>query len=77
MTSRENNKYKGGNVLTYEPQELTLVNSDPAYMVSFEQARCMRFRERIQGYNVQLTKEFTLKFNGVNTVIAGVTFPVS
>jgi hypothetical protein len=26
---------------------------------------------------VQLTKEFALNFNGVNTVIAGVTFPIS
>jgi hypothetical protein len=77
MTSQEKKKYKGGNVLRYEPQEMTLVNSDPAYRVSFEQAGCMRFCERIQGYNVQLTKEFTLNFNGVNTIIAGVTFPVS
>jgi len=52
MTSQENNKYNGGNVLTYEPQELTLVNLDPTYMVSFEQARCMRFCEKIQGYNM-------------------------
>jgi hypothetical protein len=56
---------------------MTLVNSDPAYKVSFEQVGCMIFCERIQGYNVHLTKEFTLNFNGVNRVIAGVIFPVS
>jgi hypothetical protein len=61
MTMQEKKKYRGGNVLRYEPQDLTLVNSDPAYRVSFEQARCMRFCERIQGYNVQLTKEFALE----------------
>jgi hypothetical protein len=37
----------------------------------------MRFCERIQGYNVQLTKEFALNFNSVYTIIAGVTFPIS
>jgi hypothetical protein len=46
-------------------------------MVSFEQDGCMIFCERIQGYNVQLTKEFALNFNGVNTVIVEVTFPIS
>jgi hypothetical protein len=65
MTTQEKKKYKGGNVLRYEPQDLTLVNSDPAYKMSFEQAGCIRFCEKIQGYNVQLTKEFSMKFNGV------------
>jgi hypothetical protein len=36
MKSQEKKKYKGGNSLRYEPQELNLVNSNPAYRVSFE-----------------------------------------
>jgi hypothetical protein len=64
-------------VLRYEPQNLSLVNSNPAFRVSFEQARCMRFCEKIQGYNMQLTKEFSLNFNGVQTTIVEVIFPVS
>jgi hypothetical protein len=43
MTSQEKKKYKGENVLRYEPQELTLVNSNPAYKVLFKQVGCMRF----------------------------------
>jgi hypothetical protein len=76
MASQENNKYKGGNVLRYEPREITLVNSDPAYRVSFEQVGFMIFCERIKGYNVQMTKEFSMNFKSVNTVISGVTFQV-
>jgi hypothetical protein len=41
MTPQENKKYKGGNSFRYELEGLTLVNSDPSYKVSFEQARCM------------------------------------
>jgi hypothetical protein len=52
-------------VLRCEPQSLKLVNFDPAFRVSFEQVGCMRFCEKIQGYNVQVTKEFSLNFNGV------------
>jgi hypothetical protein len=51
-------------VLRYEPQSLNLVNSDPAFRVSFEKARCIRFCEKIQGYNIQLKNEFSLNYNG-------------
>jgi hypothetical protein len=37
MTSQGKKKYKGGNVFRYEPQGMTLVNSNPTYRVSFEQ----------------------------------------
>ena len=77
MTSQGKKKYKGGNVFRYEPQGMTLVNSDPAYKVSFEHVGCMRFYEKVQEYNLYLTKHFDLNFNGVNTTIAGITFPVS
>jgi hypothetical protein len=77
MTTQEKKKYRGGNMLRYEPQSLTLVNSDPAFRVSFEQAGCIRFCEKIQGYNLQLTKEFSLNYNGVQTTIVEVIFPVS
>jgi hypothetical protein len=77
MTSKGKKKYKGGKFFRYEPQGMTLVNSDPTYKVSFEQAICMRFCEKVQGYNVQLTKQFSLNFNGVITTIVGVTFLVS
>jgi hypothetical protein len=77
MTSQGKKKYKGGNIFRYEPQGMTLVNSDPAYKVSFEHVGCMRFYEKVQEYNLYLTKHFDLNFNGVNTTIAGITFPVS
>jgi hypothetical protein len=78
MTTQERKKYKrGGIVLRNEPQSPSLVNLDPAFRFSFEQAGCMRFYEKIQGYNMQLTKDFSLNFNGVQTTIVDVTFPVS
>jgi hypothetical protein len=77
MNPNGKKKYKGGSVFRYEPQGLTLVNSKHAYRVSFEQAGCMRFCEKLQGYNVHLTKQFSLNFNGVSTTIARITFPVS
>jgi hypothetical protein len=53
------------------------VNFDPTFRVSFEQAGCMRFCEKIQGYNVQVTKEFSLGFNGVQSRIVDFMYQVS
>jgi hypothetical protein len=78
MATHEKKKYnKGGSVLRCEPQTLELVNSDPAFRVSFEQVGCIRFCEKIQGYNAQVTKEFSLNFNGVQSRIVDFTFQVS
>jgi hypothetical protein len=63
--------------MRYEPHSLNLVNSDPAFRMSFEQVGCIRFCEKIQGYNMQLTKEFSMNFNGVQKTIVEVIFPVS
>jgi hypothetical protein len=60
----------------FEPQDLELINEDPAIRVSFEQAGCTCFCERIKGYNVTLAEQFTLNFTGVSATIVGITFQV-
>jgi hypothetical protein len=55
---RKRKNARSGKVVRFEPQDLKLVNADPTIRVSFEQAGCIRFCENIQGYNVQLTKQF-------------------
>ena len=77
MTTQGKKKYRGNNVLRYEPQGLNLVNSDPALRVSFEYIGCIRFCEKIQGYNIQLTKDFSLNYNGVQKKFARVIFTLS
>jgi hypothetical protein len=78
MTTQGKNKYnKRGSVLRCEPQSLNLVNSNPPFRVSFEQSSCMRFCEKIQGYNAQVTNDFFLNFNGVQTRVVDITFQES
>jgi hypothetical protein len=67
-------KARSGRAVRFEPQDLELINEDPTMRVSFEQAGCMRFCERIQGYNAKLAKQFALNFTRVSTTIAGITF---
>jgi hypothetical protein len=77
VTHRKKKYNKGGSVLRCEPQNLELVNYDPTFRVSFEQDGCMRFCENIKGYHAHVTKEFSLKFNGVQSRIVDFTFQVS
>jgi len=75
METQGKKKYnKGGSVIRYEPHNLQLVNSNPTIKVSFEQAECMIFCDKIQGYNVQVTKDFSLNFNNVQTKINDLIF---
>jgi hypothetical protein len=50
MTTQEKKSQRGGNVLRYEPQKLSLVSIDPMFKVSFEKVRCILFYDKIQGY---------------------------
>jgi len=37
---------------------------------------CIKFCEKIQRYNAQLTKEFAVNFNGLEAKVGTLTFPV-
>ena len=77
-TPEQKKKYnKGGNIVRFKPQGLQLINSDPTIMAYFEQARCVRFCEKLQGYNMQVTKEFSLNFNAIDTKIGDLQFHVN
>jgi hypothetical protein len=60
-----------------EPQNLTLVNEDMDDRASFELVRCMVYCKKIQGFNMNLAEQFSLRMNEFCTVIAGITFQVT
>jgi len=76
-SQRKRKNARSGRVVRFEPQDLKLINVGPMIKASFEQSKCMCFCERIQGYNVQLTEQFTLNFTGVSVTIVGITFQVT
>jgi hypothetical protein len=76
LEGRRRNK-KGGDIVIFEPQGLRLVNVDPTIRASFEQVGCIRFCEKLQGYNMQVEKEFSLSFNGIGDKVGNIQFQVS
>ena len=54
-----------------------LVNANPIIRVSFEKVVCIRFCEKLQGYNMQVEKDFSLRFNGIGDKVGNIQFHVS
>ena len=77
MSTPEDKKNKGGAIVRFEPQNISAINADPTIRVAFQQVGCMRFCETIQGYHLQLTKEFAKGFDGVKEKLGSLTFPIS
>lgn len=77
MSTPKEEKHKGGAIVHFEPQDIIAINVDPTFRMCFEQVGCMRFCERIQGYHLQLTKEFSRGFEGVQEKVGSMTFPIS
>jgi hypothetical protein len=73
---RRRNK-KGGDIIIFEPYGLNLVNAYPTIKVSFEQVGCIRFCEKLQGYNMQVEQEFALFFYGIRDKVGNIQFQVS
>jgi ATP-dependent RNA circularization protein (DNA/RNA ligase family) len=64
----------GDDIVRFKPQYLRLVNVDPTIRVSFEQVGCIIFCEKLQGYNMQVAKEFALRFNGIKDKVGNIQF---
>jgi hypothetical protein len=46
-----------------------LVNTNPIIRASFEQMGCIRFCEKLQGYNRQARREFADNFDGIKAKV--------
>ena len=60
---------KGGQCLRYEPTDMNMINEDPKIVEVFRRTGCLQFCDKLQGYHVQVSKEFTLNFSGTTTKV--------
>jgi hypothetical protein len=59
------NRNKEGEIVRLESQGLQQLESDPTFRESFQRVGCLYFCEKLQGYHMEVAKEFSLNFNGV------------
>ena len=77
MSTLEDKMHKGGAILHFKPHDIITINVNPTIIMDFEQVGCIIFCEKIQGYHLQLTKEFASGFDGVQAKVGSLNFPVS
>ena len=72
----ERKKYKGGNILRFEPFNCHQITSSPFILKCFEDVNCVEFFQKIQevGYNEQLTGLFSIALKKHKVVIVGIEF---
>ena len=77
--TNESKKFKGGEILRYEPTHMQEIDASEFIKRSFKQVGCLGFCEKVQevGYHYELTSLFATNFKRNKTTIAGMDFLVS
>jgi hypothetical protein len=77
-TSKQKRKnVRSEEIMRFEPQGLSLVNTDPMIRASFEQVDCIKFCKKLQGYNRQVVREFAENLGGTNNKVGNLHLQVS
>lgn len=63
--------------LRNEPEGLDVLLKNSEVEQAFKQVGCWRFCEKLQGGHMQVTKEFSLNFTGLNLKVGVPELPIS
>ena len=61
-TRRKTNK--GGHCHRYRPMDMNFLNEDLTAMEVFRRTGCLQFYQRLQGFHLQVSKDFATSFTG-------------
>ena len=69
-------KYKGGNILIFDPSHCHQITSSPFILKCFQDVNCVQFFQKVQevGYNEQLIGLFPIALKKEMVVIVGIEF---
>jgi len=76
LAQEKKNHNKGGAVVRYEPQTTQLLDSKPNFKEYFQRVGCYNLCVKLQGYHMDIAKEFALNFDGLNVKIGPLEFKV-
>ena len=75
--AEEKKIHRGGHCLRHEPEDVKAIIEDPAVMEAFRRVGCLQFCENLQGGHTQISKEFSLNFNGTTTKVGMLSVPIN
>jgi len=56
---------------------MKLLESDPSFMEAFQQAGCLFFFQKLQGYHTDVAHQFSINYDGVKSRVGPLEIPVS
>ena len=65
--AEERKIHRGGQWLRHEPKDMKAITEDPTVMEEFRREIFLCFCEKFQGCHTQVSKEFSMNFNGTTT----------
>lgn len=75
--SIERKDHRLSRCLRNEPEVLDVLLKNNEVEQAFKQVGCWRFCEKLQGGHMQVTKEFSLNFTGLNSKVGVLELPIS
>ena len=60
---------KGGHCHRYEPMDMNFLNEYSTSMEVFRRTGCLQFRQRLQGFHLQVSKDFSNSFIGTTSKV--------
>lgn len=66
MFSKEVKKgiHKGGEVVRFKPNDMSLLKSNPCYEEIFRRASCLKLCLKMDGHHIDVSYKFSLNYDG-------------
>lgn len=73
----EKKHHKSGHCLKTEPENTEVLSRDKEIIEAFKKVVCWKFCKKLKGRHTEVTKEFSLHFNGLMTKVGLLDMQVS
>jgi len=73
----ERKDHRSGRCLRNEPEGLNIILNNDEVEQAFKQVGSWRFCEKLQGGHMQVNREFSLNFTGLNSKVGVLELPIS
>lgn len=64
-------------MVRFEPLSTSLLDENPLFKDSFQHVGCLRFCQKLEGFHVQVSRDFSLNYDGVKTKVEPIEITIS
>ena len=64
-------------MVMFEPLSTTMLDENPMFKDSFRQVGCLRFCQKLEGFHVQVARDFALNYDGIKSKVGPLEITIS